>query len=95
MPQEKALQSIAKLVGQLVCLLAAIIIVCWTVLALSGTPEPAVKVMGVVSTRRLFVGCFLFLMGASLWIQHAGRNVRKAKLAALGAFCISGYDFLH
>jgi PAS domain S-box-containing protein len=95
MPQVKALQSISRLVGQLVCLLAAIIIACWAVLVFSGTPEPAAKVMGVVSTRRLFVGCFLMLMGASLWIQHEGRNVRKAKIAALGALCISGYDFLH
>jgi PAS domain S-box-containing protein len=95
MPQEKALQSIAKLVGQLVCLLAAIIIACWAVLVFSGTPEPAIRVMGVISSRRLFVGCFLMLMGTSLWLQYAGNNVKKAKLAALGALGISVFDFLH
>jgi PAS domain S-box-containing protein len=95
MPQEKTLQSIAKLIGQLVCVLAAIILACWAVLSFSMATDPAAGVPGVVSPRRLYVGCFLLFMGSSLWLQHAGSRVKAAKLAAIGALALSGVDFYH
>src|SRR5580698_9420567 len=95
MPQEKTLQSIAKLVAQLVCVLAAIILVCWLILFFSPNPEPSAAVQGPVSPRRFFVGSFLLLLGSSLWLQHAGERVKAAKAAALGALAIASYDFIH
>jgi PAS domain S-box-containing protein len=95
MPQVKALQSIAKLVGQLVCVLAGIIIACWVILQFSAAPATGSGLPSGGSPRRLFVGCFLMCMGASLWLQHAGNRVRPSKFMGFLALCISGFDLIH
>jgi PAS domain S-box-containing protein len=95
MPQEKTLQSIAKLVGQLVCVLAAIILACWAILLFSASPEPSALVQGTVAPRRFLVGCFLLLMGTSLWLQHEGKRVAAAKAAAIAALATAGLDLVH
>jgi PAS domain S-box-containing protein len=90
MPQEKTLHSIAKLVGQLVCVLAVIIIGCWIILTVSGGSDPS-----AFTPRRLFIGFFLLLLGASLWLQHAGQRLAEAKAAAAVALAVAIVDATH
>jgi len=91
MPQEKTLRSIARLVGQLVVVLAVIMLTCWIILAISGGSLP-----DMYSPRRLFVGFFVLLLGASLWMQYAGgRQVGEAKAAAAAALVLALIDLTH
>ena len=85
MPNEEFLYRGAKLAGQLVCLIAAVVL-------LGGLLDPTATPFARTGLSWLPVatGLGLACAGSSLWLQHRGRRLRPARFCAATALMLAG-----
>ena len=85
MPNEEFLYRGAKLAGQLVCLIACVVL-------LGGVVDPAAAAGARTGFSWLPVatGLGLACAGSSLWLQHRGERLRPARLCAAIALLLAG-----
>jgi PAS domain S-box-containing protein len=83
MHNDNTLQSIARLFGQLVCVLGVIILV-----GAAAYSVPLESGQLGFAIRRSGVGLIILFLGSSLWLQYAGRRIAAAKAFAAAAFAL-------